>query len=253
MKDVLIKGLNICKSFRQGTRVNPVLNNIDLEIYTGDFTVIMGPSGAGKSTLLYALSGLDKITSGSIFFRDKEISLYSEKKMTELRAKEFGFIFQQTHLITNLSLFENVAVAGYLDKNKTEKEITENALRILNEMDVSAAGARLPYQTSGGESQRAAIARAVINEPGLLFADEPTGALNRSSSDKVFDILINLHKKSHSILLATHDVRAAVRGTRILYLEDGHIVAEMKMPSFDISLEKEREKHVNNWLSGLSW
>ena len=203
-----------------------------MEIYEGDFTVIMGSSGAGKSTLLYALSGMDTITAGSVIFKGQEISSFSEKKMAQIRAKEFGFIFQQTHLVSNLTLFENVAVAGYAAKAGSVKEIREKADMLLSKMHAGDAKDRYPQQVSGGEAQRAAIARAMIGNPGLLFADEPTGALNKANSKEVMKLLMELNHDGQSILMVTHDVRAALCGNRILYLEDGKILDELNLAPY---------------------
>ena len=253
MKKILLRGRNISKAYSRGEQETRVLQGIDVDIYEGDFTVIMGPSGAGKSTLLYALSGMEKITSGRIDYKNRNIGECSEKSMAELRAREFGFIFQQIHLVSSLSLLENIAVAGYLDKKKSEKEVNEKAGDLLNRMGAGDAGGRLPRQVSGGEAQRAAIARSLVNDPSLLFADEPTGALNRRHSGEVLDILSDLHSSSQSILMVTHDLRAAVRGNRILYLEDGRILDELVLPDFQVSQEKERMEQVNRWLSGTAW
>lgn len=230
-----------------------LLNRISIEIYQGDFTIIMGPSGAGKSTLLYALSGMDTLSSGKVLYRDQELGTLSEKRMASLRAREFGFVFQQTYLVSNLTLFENVAVAGYLEKGKTDKEVREQAESLLARMHVESAKDRLPAQASGGESQRAAITRAMVNRPGLLFADEPTGALNRRNSEEVMELLTSLNREGQSILMVTHDVKAAIRGDRILYLEDGKILDEMPLPPFDAQIAKEREETVSTWLRSLSW
>ena len=230
-----------------------MLNRISAEIYRGDFTIIMGPSGAGKSTLLYTLSGMDALSSGKVLYRNQELGTLSEKKMAALRAKEFGFVFQQTHLVSNLTLFENVMVAGYLEKGKPEKAVKERAESLLTQMHMEKAGNRLPSQVSGGEAQRAAIARAMINRPELLFADEPTGALNRKNSEEVLDLLTSLNQEGQSILMVTHDVKAAIRGTRILYLEDGKILDEMSLPPFDVQAAREREEKINTWLTSLSW
>lgn len=231
----------------------PVLNHISVEIYDGDFTVIMGPSGAGKSTLLYALSGMDTISSGQVLYKGKKLGTLSEKKMAKLRASEFGFVFQQTHLVSNLTLFENVAVAGFLEKGKSEQDVRDRAEELLKQMNVEKAKNRLPSEASGGEAQRAAMARAMINQPGLLFADEPTGALNRKHSEEVLELLTALNREGQSILMVTHDVKAAIRGTRILYLEDGKILDEMPLPPFDVKTAKEQEEKLSAWLTALSW
>lgn len=253
MKNTILCGKGISKTFTQRGKETQILLGIDVDIYEGDFTVIMGSSGAGKSTLLYALSGMDAISGGSVKFKGKEISQLSEKKMAELRAKEFGFVFQQTHLVSNLTLFENVAVAGFAAKAGSTKKIHEKADMLLLKMHAEAAKDRLPSQVSGGEAQRAAIARAMIGNPGLLFADEPTGALNKANSEEVMNLLTELNHDGQSILMVTHDVRAALRGNRILYLEDGKILDELNLPPYGNDDLKVRENEVLGWLSFLKW
>lgn len=253
MKKVILKSEKLCKSFANEGSQNHVLDNVDLEIYEGDFTVIMGSSGSGKSTLLYSLSGMDMPTSGKVFYCDSEITSLNEKKMSDFRSKEFGFVFQQVHLVSNLSLLENVLVPGYMDKEKTTAQVKERALELLETMNINEAKDRLPAQVSGGEAQRAAIARAVINEPGILFADEPTGALNRKNTVDVLNLLTDINNKGQSILMVTHDVRAALRGNRIIYLEDGKVCGELELPAFDEKDMKNRETQVNAWLSSMHW
>ena len=151
MREALLTAKEIVKTYPGAQE--PVLNHISAEIYQGDFTIIMGPSGAGKSTLLYALSGMDALSSGKVLYKDQELGTLSEKKMAALRAREFGFVFQQTHLVSNLTLFENVAVAGYLEKGKSEKAVKEQAESLLTQMHVEKAKDRLPSQASGGHCQ----------------------------------------------------------------------------------------------------
>ncbi len=253
MKNIVLQAKNLCKSFTQGGKEAQILKSVTVDIYKGDFTVIMGSSGAGKSTLLYALSGMDSITGGKVIFDGVEISRFNEKKMAELRAKRFGFVFQQTHLVSNLTLFENVAVAGYVSKTQDLKAVQERAEKLLCQMHAEEAKDRLPSQVSGGEAQRAAIARAMMNCPEILFADEPTGALNKSNSEEVLNLLSGLHENGQSILMVTHDIRAAVRGNRILYLEDGNILDELELPAFQAEELQKRESKVNEWLTSLQW
>lgn len=253
MKETLLKGKNICKEFLQNGVSNLILNQVDVEIYTGDFTVIMGASGAGKSTLLYALSRMDDITSGEITYKEKSISELSEKQMAQLRANEFGFVFQQTHLVSNLTLLENVVMAGSVGGKYSMKEVQEKADTLLSQMNITDAQNRLPSQVSGGEAQRAAIARAMIAMPGLIFADEPTGALNKLNSEEVLNLLSELNASGQSILMVTHDVRAAIRGTRILYLEDGKILDELALSDYSTDATGEREMKLTEWLSSLQW
>ncbi len=253
MKNIILSGKELSKTYVQSGKESKILTNIDVEFYEGDFTVIMGSSGAGKSTLLYALSGMDTITAGSVIFKGQEISSFSEKKMAQLRAKEFGFIFQQTHLVSNLTLFENVAVAGYAAKVGGVKEIREKSDMLLLKMHAGDAKDRYPQQVSGGEAQRAAIARAMIGNPALLFADEPTGALNKANSEEVMKLLMELNHEGQSILMVTHDVRAALCGNRILYLEDGKILDELNLAPYRQDDLKKRENKVLDWLSRLGW
>ena len=202
---------------------------------------------------MYALSGMDSITGGKVLYREKEISGYKEQQMAALRSHDFGFVFRQAHLVSNLSLFENVAVAGYLDGGRDAEAVRKRAEELLERMHVETAKRRFPSEVSGGEAQRAAIARAMINNPGLLFADEPTGALNKRNSEEVMNLLTELNENGQSILMVTHDIRAAIRGTRILYLEDGKILDEMVFPVFQETNTKNRERKLNEWLSTLSW
>ncbi|MCM1272916.1 MAG: ABC transporter ATP-binding protein [Clostridium sp.] len=253
MKKEILCAKNLCKTFPQGGQETQILKSISMEIYENDFTVIMGASGAGKSTLLYALSGMDDITSGTLTFQGKRMDGLSENKMATLRANAFGFVFQQTHLVSNLTLFENVAVAGAMGKNRNERAVRERALKLLAQMHVDNAKDRLPSQVSGGEAQRAAIARAMMNEPQLIFADEPTGALNKSNSEEVLNLLTELSENGQSILMVTHDIKAAIRANRILYLEDGQLLDELSLPSYCHKDEKEREAKVNKWLASLRW
>ena len=253
MKEILLQGRALCKVFSQNGASTAILDRIDIEISAHDFTVIMGPSGAGKSTLLYSLSGMDSITSGEIIYRGKKISSFSENQMAHLRGREFGFVFQQTHLVSNLTLYENVAVAGYVGKKRPPQETAQRAKALLEQMNLGGAKDRLPAQVSGGEAQRAAIARAMINDPGLLFADEPTGALNKSNSEEVLNLLSQLNQSGQSILMVTHDVRAALRGNRILYLEDGKILDELHLPDYEAGQAREREIQLGSWLSALQW
>lgn len=253
MENVILQGEKITRIFHQGKTETKVLDGVDIKIFEKDFTVIMGPSGAGKSTLLYMLGGMDYITGGRVLYRDKEISGFSEKKMGRLRAEEFGFVFQQTHLVSSLTLLENVLVAGYVSKKDSAEKVRERAENLLRQMDVAEAKNRLPSQVSGGEAQRAAIARAMIGKPGLLFADEPTGALNQANTREVLGLLTDLNRKGQSILMVTHDLRAAARGNRILYLEDGKICDELALEPYNEMEEKQRERDVSQWLSGLRW
>ena len=247
MKEAVLSGKSITKAFGENT----VLHGINLDIYDGDFTVIMGSSGSGKSTLLYALSGMDRPSSGQVFYREQDIANAPEKELTRLRAKTFGFVFQRTHLISNLTLNENIKMAGLIS-DLSDKESKMRTDDLIRRMKLESAKDRLPSQVSGGEAQRVAVARAVINRPEILFADEPTGALNKANSEEVLNLLSSLNAEGQSVLLVTHDREAALRGNRILYLEDGVIIGELDLPVYE-GKDRTREERLSAWLEGLGW
>lgn len=247
MKKVILSGKGIVKSFGENT----VLHGIDIDVYEGDLTVIMGSSGSGKSTLLYALSGMDRISGGELFYREQNITNASEKKLTKLRASDLGFVFQKTHLINNLTLGENIRMAGLIG-NVPDNEAKTRADELIMRMNLDNAKDRLPSQVSGGEAQRAAVARAVITKPVILFADEPTGALNKANSEEVLNLLSSLNADGQTVLLVTHDKEAALRGNRVLYLEDGAIIGELELSNYT-GKDKAREEKLTAWLEGLGW
>ena len=253
MKNTVLSARKLCKSFAHNGGQIHVLSHIDLDLYENDFTVIMGSSGSGKSTLLYALSGMDRATSGEVIYGGKDIVKMKEKELAKLRYTDFGFIFQQMHLVSNLTLFENVAVSGYLNKSRSAAEVRQRADKLLEQMSVSHIKNHLPTQVSGGEQQRCAVARAVINSPKVLFADEPTGALNRKNTSEVLDLLTQLNSEGQSVLMVTHDMRAALRANRILYIGDGKIIGELTLPPYASQDERSRETQVNAWLTSLEW
>ena len=247
MKKAIISAKNIVKTFGGNT----VLHGIDVDIFEGDLTVIMGSSGSGKSTLLYAMSGMDSISGGELLYRERNIANAPEKELTKLRADDFGFVFQRTHLISNLTLSENIRMAGLI-ANISENEVKTRVDELISRMNLENAKDRLPSRVSGGEAQRAAVARAVITRPAILFADEPTGALNKANSVEVLDLFSALHKDGQTVLLVTHDKEAALRGNRILYLEDGRIIGELELSNYE-GKNREREEKLTEWLEGLGW
>lgn len=253
MKQVIIKTASLCKSYSTNGQQNHVLRNIDLEIYKGDFTVIMGSSGSGKSTLLYNLSGMDTPTQGEVHFNGNRIDNLTEGELAAFRRKDIGFIFQQMHLVSNLSIFENITVPGYLLKKYSGKEVEKRAENLLEKTDIKELKYRLPSQISGGQQQRAAVARALINEPTLLFADEPTGALNSKAGNEILKLLTDLNRDGQSILMVTHDIKAAIRADRIIYLQDGQITGEMCLDKYQPDTKLDREKQVLAWLTSKGW
>lgn len=248
MKEVILHGMGMIKRFEE----TEVLHGIDIDIYAGDFTVIMGSSGSGKSTLLYALSGMDRLSEGSIFYREREVTKASEKELESLRAGEFGFVFQRTHLVSNLTLEENIRMAGLICASMSEQETRERTAGLIDRMGLSGAAKRLPSQVSGGEAQRAAVARALMGRPAVLFADEPTGALNKANTVEVLNLLTAAYDEGQTVLLVTHDREAALRGNRLLYLEDGMVTGELLLTPYQ-GRDEVRENRLSHWLEGFRW
>jgi len=251
MKTILATD-KLCKTFSSGGLQQHILKNLDLEIFDGDFTVIMGPSGAGKSTLLYALSGMDKPTLGSISFAGKEISHYSNDKLAVFRRNNCGFVFQQMYLLDNMSIIDNVITCGLL-VSRDRRNVSDKAKQLLTRLNLCETDWRkFPAQVSGGEAQRAAIARALINSPKIVFADEPTGALNSQNGKAVLDTLTEINNQGQSVVMVTHDLRSARRGNRILYLQDGVIKGECNLGKY-VPDDPDRHRKVKDFLSGMGW
>jgi len=248
----IIKTNKLCKTFSNGGVQQHVLQNIDLEIREGDFTIIMGASGAGKSTLLYALSGMDKPTLGNIEFDGTDITKLNSDKLALFRRNHCGFVFQQTYLVDSMSVLDNVLAAGYL-MNNNRKEVVAKAKQILKTVDIDETlWNKFPTQISGGEAQRVGIARALINTPKLVFADEPTGALNSKTGKAVLDALTKFNNNGQSIVMVTHDITSARRGNRILYVKDGEIAGECELGKY-VSGDKERHQMLRDFLGGMGW
>ena len=252
MKNAVLSTKKLCKTFSTGGVQQHVLKNLDLEIFEGDFTVIMGPSGAGKSTLLYALSGMDKPTLGDVFFSGKEISSLSNDKLAVFRRSNCGFVFQQMYLLDNMSIIDNVIACGLL-VSRNRRAVSERSKQLLGRLNLDEMTWRkFPAQVSGGEAQRAGIARALINEPKIVFADEPTGALNSSNGKAVLDALTEINGQGQSVVMVTHDLRSALRGNRILYLQDGVIRGECLLSEYTDG-DIERHSKLSGFLSEMGW
>ena len=250
--EVLLKTEKLSKSFSNGGALQHVLKNIDLELYKGDFTVIMGASGAGKSTLLYALSGMDAPTLGTITFGKEVISDYSPDDLAVFRRKHCGFVFQQIYLIDGMSVMDNVLTAGLL-VNKDKKELADRAKKLFAAVDISEEAQRkFPTQISGGEAQRVGIVRALINSPEILFADEPTGALNSKTGLDVLDTLTKFNEQGQSVVMVTHDMCSARRGNRILYLKDGAILGECDLGKYTPG-DAARHEKLSAFLTQMGW
>lgn len=252
MGKTLLKAESLSKSFSSGGALQHVLKNIDLELYEGDFTVIMGASGAGKSTLLYALSGMDTPTLGTITFGDRVISDLNADELAVFRRRHCGFVFQQIYLIDGMSVMDNVLAAGLL-VNKDRKALAGRARELFAAVDIPPeTQSKFPTQISGGEAQRAGIVRGLINSPEILFAGEPTGALNSRTGLHVLDTLTEFNRQGQSVVMVTHDMRSARRGNRILYLKDGVILGECDLGKY-VHGDARRHEKLSAFLTEMGW
>lgn len=253
MENIIVRTNKLCKSFSNGGIQQHVLKNLDLQIREGDFTVIMGSSGSGKSTLLYALSGMDVPTVGDVYIGQENISKLSNDQLALIRRKYCGFVFQSIYLLDNMNVLDNVLTSGLLS-NRNKREVEKNAEYLLkstglNEQDFI----KFPNQLSGGEKQRVAIVRAIINNPKILFADEPTGALNSSASIQVLDHLTKLNEDGQSIIMVTHDIKTALRGNRVLYIKDGKICGSIDLNSYNTEENTLRQQKLQQFLGEMGW
>jgi len=248
MKKIL-ESKNLCKTYYSNDVEFHALKNVDLEINQGEFVAIMGQSGSGKSTLLYTLSGMDNITGGEVYIKDQKINNLKEKQMNKIRRENIGFIFQGINLVSNLTLKENIVVPGYLT-SKSKTEIDQRAMALIDRMEITDQVDKLPTQVSGGQKQRAAIARAMINNPDILFADEPTGALNSSSSKAVLDLIKKFNEDGQTIVMVTHDIKSASYANRVVFLKDGRIEGELDLKKYQTN---NQEKVIFDFLSEKGW
>jgi len=227
-----------------------ILKDVNLTIENGEFVSVMGPSGSGKSTLLYNVSGMDRITSGSVKFNGLEIGVLKEEKMAKIRLSNMGFIFQDINLLKNLSVIDNVMFPALVSKDADKNIVNEKAKKLLKMTGIEKLADNKITQASGGQLQRAGICRALINDPDIIFGDEPTGALDSKSATEIMSILAEINKKGTTIMLVTHDVKVAAKTDRILYMVDGNIVAQKIMSKFDAQHDdiKKREESIMKWL-----
>ncbi|WP_373499271.1 ABC transporter ATP-binding protein [Desulfococcus sp.] len=218
---MILDAQNLTRTYALENREITILNDVSLSVFPGEFLVIQGNSGSGKTTLLTLLSGLDRPTSGRIFIRNREITHLSEDEMAPFRNRTFGFVFQSFHLVPALNALENVMFPAELSGNRHAREKAE---ALLGRVGLTARRHHFPHQLSGGEKQRAAICRALVNEPDILFADEPTGNLDTENSGAILSLLLDLRKeRGATLILVTHSAEIAAMADRRLVLRDGEI------------------------------
>jgi putative ABC transport system ATP-binding protein len=232
MKKIII-GENIVKAFGEGDEKRNVLDGVSVEINESEFVAVMGPSGSGKSTLMFALSGMDGVDGGKVEFDGRDLSTVGEKELSDIRRTKMGFVFQQPTMLKNLNMHDNIILASMRDNRKNAAKISEKAEALMKRTGISELEKRDITQVSGGQLQRAGICRALMNSPKIIFGDEPTGSLNSKSAQEIMDIFSEINAEGTAIMLVTHDAKVAARTERIMFMRDGKIVNELKLPKFD--------------------
>ena len=243
---------NISKTFRDGDTQVQALKNISFEVNKGELVAIIGKSGSGKSTLLNILGLLDKQTDGDYYIDGKKVSSIPEREKAKLRNSHIGFVMQDFALVEKYTVKQNINIPLiYTDKPINKEKAINDVLKSVGLSDKTNTPA---YKLSGGQKQRVAIARAVVNEPQIILADEPTGALNRTSSDEVMEELAKLNADGTTVMLVTHDVKVAAKCTRVMYIVDGNIRDEYNLGRCESNSQvRERERALNNRLLELGW
>lgn len=252
--NTILEVKHLTKEYEMGkNNRQTVLHDISMSIEKGEFVSVMGPSGSGKSTLLYAVSGMDRATQGSVRFCDLDFSAMSEDELAKIRLQRMGFIFQQSNLLKNLNLFDNIILSSCLSKKQAKQEIRERGMRLMEQTGISQLAEHHITQASGGQLQRASICRALMNRPEILFGDEPTGALNSKAAGEVMDILLKINEGGTTVLLVTHDAKVAAKTQRVLFMMDGEIAGEKHLGKYqgETGDLKSREQELSRWLSGL--
>ncbi|BBM17851.1 ABC transporter ATP-binding protein [Enterococcus avium] len=244
--NTLINGTDIVKSFGEGTEKVSVLNQVSIQVQKGQFVSIMGPSGSGKSTLLYAISGMDRIDSGTVVFNQQPLVQMIEKQLADIRREQMGFVFQQPTLLKNLSLIDNIILPSLSDKKMTDK-LTKHAENLMESVGIKELKDRKITQVSGGQLQRAGICRALMSQPSIIFGDEPTGALNSKAAQEIMDILLKINEEGTTIVIVTHDAKVAAQSEQVFFMEDGQIEENLFLGKYsgqnlETRIEKINEK-----------
>ncbi len=250
----ILSAKGLCKTYVVNKYSNQVLRDIDFELAEGEFVTIMGPSGSGKSTLLYMLSGMDKLTAGEVSFLGKNYSGMKDREMAKLRLVSMGFIFQQMYMMRKLCILDNILLPGFHAGLQERKKVRETAEELMERLGITEIAKNRITEVSGGQLQRACLCRALINRPGVLFADEPTGALNSKAAGEVMQELVKVNRDGTAILMVTHSARVAAASDKVVYLIDGNIKGELALGKLTDEADlTQRERQLNQWLMEQGW
>lgn len=245
---------DLCKTYVIDEYSNNVLQNVNFSMEEGEFVSIMGPSGSGKSTLLYTVSGMDDVTSGKVVFDGEELSGLNRKAMAKVRLHKMGFVFQQMYVMKKLNVMDNIVLPGYQAKKKKRSEVNQDAEALMRRLGIIETANRFSTEISGGQLQRACLCRSLINNPKMVFADEPTGALNQKASLEVIGELVKANREGTSIMMVTHSEKVASFSERVIFLVDGNIQGELYLGKLESEDDVPvRERKLRNWLMERDW
>lgn len=241
----LLKVRNLCKG--------NILKNVSFEMQEGEMVAVMGPSGSGKSTLLYNVSGMDQADEGEVLFGGVDIVSLNEDEKARLRLSKMGFVFQQMNVLANLNIIDNIVLPAVHANKKRKRELYERAQDMMDDFHIGDLAERRVSEVSGGQLQRACICRSMMMKPEIIFADEPTGALNQAAATDVIEAFLKINREGTSVLMVTHDSKIAGMCERILYILDGEIKGELKLGKYEHDDVKERERRTTRWLEEMGW
>ncbi len=254
MSSMVLDVKDLCKTYVIDEYSNNVLQNVSFSMEEGEFVSIMGPSGSGKSTLLYTVSGMDNMTSGKVTFDGEDISSLDRKAMAKVRLNKMGFVFQQMYMMKKLNILDNIILPGYQAKLKPRTEVNKDAETLMRRLGIIDTADRFITEVSGGQLQRACLCRSLINSPKMIFADEPTGALNQKASMEVIKELVEANRAGTSIMMVTHSEKVASCSERVIYLVDGNIQGELTLGKMESDDDMPvRERKLRNWLQERDW
>jgi len=251
----IIVAEHIVKAFGAGDEQRNVLDGVSVEIHQGEFVAVMGPSGSGKSTLMFALSGMDRVDSGTVLFDGGDLTRLSDDELADIRRSKMGFVFQQPTLLRNLNVLDNIMLPSIRDGRKNTRELTAKARKLMEQVGIAGLETRDITQASGGQLQRVGICRALMSDPHIIFGDEPTGALNSTAANEMLQLFGEIHRTGTTILLVTHDVSVAAKSERVLFILDGNIAGEYRTGAYEEACDdfKTRAENLTAWLTAMKF
>ena len=249
----MVQTMDLTKEYLSTDPPTPVLGGVNLQVSAGEFVAVMGASGSGKSTLLYTLSGMDRPTGGQVHLAGHDLTAMTDAEASRLRLTTMGFVFQQAYFLRNLSVRDNILLPALKATPRQKKQVLARVDALMERFGLAELAGRAITEVSGGQLQRAAVCRALVCEPEIIFADEPTGALNSRMSLEVMDALTEVHREGRTLVLVTHDPACAARAQRVLYLRDGRLAGTRELGTWTEAEADRRSGELLAWVQGLGF